>query len=133
MASKIEPGVATPPEIDSKVAHAATSSTKSSDDGLPTYVEGSPESRELFLASFSAEENHRIMRKVDRKFLLIIGMMYILKNIDYQNAALAKVLQVGQPRNIMTELKMTAEEYNWVQSIYFVCYYLFKSFHPSND
>ena len=47
-------------------------------------------------------------------------MMYLIKNIDYQNAANAKVLQVGQPSNIMEELKMTTEEYNWVQSIYFV-------------
>jgi hypothetical protein len=31
-----------------------------------------------------------------------------------------KVLQVGQPRNILKELDMTADEYNWVQSIYFV-------------
>lgn len=44
--------------------------------------DGSAENREAFLASFTAEENHRIMRKVDRKFLLIIGMMYILKNVS---------------------------------------------------
>ena len=42
--------------------------------------------------------------------------------IDYQNAASAKVLQVGQPSNIMVELDMTANQYNWVQSIYFVSF-----------
>jgi hypothetical protein len=47
-------------------------------------------------------------------------MLMHLSKIDYQNAAYAKVLQVGQPRNIMVELNMTPEEYNWVQSIYFV-------------
>jgi MFS family permease len=31
-----------------------------------------------------------------------------------------KVLQVGEDRNILTELNMTSNEYNWVQSIYFV-------------
>jgi hypothetical protein len=46
--------------------------------------------------------------------------MLIGVQIDYQNAAYAKVLQVGQPRNIMVELDMTPEQYNWVQSIYFV-------------
>jgi hypothetical protein len=40
--------------------------------------------------------------------------------IDYQNAASAKVLQVGQKSNILVELHMTADQYNWVQSIYFV-------------
>ena len=76
--------------------------------------------RETFLASFDAEEDKRIMRKVDRRFLLLIGLAYMIKNIDYTNAANVKVLQVGQPRNILKELKMNADEYNWVQSIYFV-------------
>lgn len=76
--------------------------------------------RETFLASFDAEEDKRIMRKVDRRFLLLIGLAYMIKNIDYTNAANVKVLQVGESRNILKELKMTADEYNWVQSIYFV-------------
>lgn len=76
--------------------------------------------RNAVLSSFSAEEDKAVMRKVDRRFLLLIGLMYMLKNIDYTNAATVKVLQVGQSRNILKQLHMTADEYNWVQSIYFV-------------
>lgn len=76
--------------------------------------------RAAFLSTFSAEEDRRIMRKVDKRFLLLIGLMYMLKNVDYTNAATVKVLQVGEPRNVLTELNMTPDEYNWVQSIYFV-------------
>lgn len=36
------------------------------------------------------------------------------------NAANVKVLQVGQSSNVLNELNMTANQYNWVQSIYFV-------------
>ncbi|KAK7900059.1 hypothetical protein LTR67_003805 [Exophiala xenobiotica] len=86
--------------------------------------------RNTFLSSFSAEEDKAIMRKVDRRFLLLIGLMYMLKNVDYTNAATVKVLQVGQPRNILKELDMTADEYNWVQSIYFISYIVFEV--PSN-
>ncbi|KAK0822220.1 hypothetical protein LTR73_009370 [Friedmanniomyces endolithicus] len=60
------------------------------------------------------------MRKVDRRFLLLIGILYMTKNIDYQNAANVKVVQVDTPDNILTELGMTTDQYNWVQSIYFV-------------
>lgn len=74
------------------------------------------EDREQFLASFTAEEHDQIIRKVDRRFLLLIGLMYMLKNIDYMNAAVVKVLQVGEPRNILTELDMTSDQYNWVSS-----------------
>lgn len=43
-----------------------------------------------------------------------------ISQIDYTNAASVKVLQVGKPSNILTQLGMTADQYNWVQSIYFV-------------
>jgi hypothetical protein len=84
MAGKVEFEAANEPGVDAKAVAAASSSEDGSDAGLPTYAleDGSSASREAFLASFSAEENHRIMRKVDRKFLFIIGMMYILKNVS---------------------------------------------------
>ena len=43
-----------------------------------------------------------------------------IDQIDYQNAASVKVLQVGKPTNVLKQLHMTADQYNWVQSIYFV-------------
>lgn len=35
-----------------------------------------------FLASFTHEESKAIIRKVDRRFLLIIGLMYVIKNVS---------------------------------------------------
>ncbi|GAB1195499.1 hypothetical protein APSETT444_004758 [Aspergillus pseudonomiae] len=78
------------------------------------------ERRKALLQSFTSEEDKRIRRKIDRRFLFLIGMMYIIKTIDYTNAASVKVLQVGEDRNVLNELMMTSDEYNWVQSIYFV-------------
>ena len=49
-----------------------------------------------------------------------MALMYIVKQIDYINAASVKVLQVGQPTNIMKQLHMTADDYNWLQTLYFV-------------
>lgn len=73
-----------------------------------------------FLATFTPQDDKDIMRKVDKRFLLLIGILYMTKNVDYLNASVVKVLQVGEDRNILTELNMTSNEYNWVQSIYFV-------------
>lgn len=36
-----------------------------------------------FLASFSPEEDKAIRRKVDRRFLWLIGLMYIIKNVRH--------------------------------------------------
>lgn len=76
--------------------------------------------RREFLSRFTAEDDRLIMRKVDWRFLPLTGFMYLIKQIDYTNAASIKVLQVGESRNVMTELGMTADQYNWVQTIYFV-------------
>jgi hypothetical protein len=37
--------------------------------------------RRAFLSSFSPEEDKAIRRKVDWKFLWLIGLMYIIKNV----------------------------------------------------
>ncbi|KAJ9302127.1 hypothetical protein DTO271G3_993 [Paecilomyces variotii] len=83
-----------------------------------------------FLSSFTAEEEKIIMKKVDARFLLLTGIMYMIKTIDYTNASSIKVLQVGSDRNILNELHMTADQYNWIQSIYFISYIIFEA--PSN-
>ncbi|KAK3621208.1 hypothetical protein LTR56_022918 [Elasticomyces elasticus] len=112
---------------DEKPGHGATVTDheSSSSTAEPQNVEEAG-SREAFLASFSKADDKRIMRKVDKRFLLLIGILYMTKNIDYQNAASVKVLQVGQPRNILKELNMTSDQYNWVQSIYFISYIIFE-------
>jgi hypothetical protein len=106
---------------DEKVSNepAIEAADSTSSRSLPETVNDAG-SREAFLASFSPADDKAVMKKVDRRFLLLIGILYLTKTIDYTNAANVKVLQVGQPRNILKELHMTADQYNWVQSLYFV-------------
>jgi hypothetical protein len=40
------------------------------------------EDRKAFLSSFSPEEDKAIRRKVDMRFLWLIGLMYIIKNVS---------------------------------------------------
>lgn len=40
-----------------------------------------PEAKARFLATFDAVEEKRIMRKVDRHFFLLIGLMYMIKSV----------------------------------------------------
>lgn len=87
--------------------------SEADDDSRETY-------RRNFLSGFTAKDDRRIMRKVDLRFLPLMGFMYLVKQIDYTNAASIKVLQVGQPSNVLTELGMSADQYNWIQTVYFV-------------
>jgi hypothetical protein len=61
--------------------------------------------------------------------------MFLLKNMDYQNvscdscpedetddsqAANARIMNKGTDQNILTQLHMTANEYNFVSTVYYV-------------
>ncbi|KAL4869939.1 major facilitator superfamily domain-containing protein [Aspergillus spectabilis] len=80
--------------------------------------------RVAFLDTFTPQEQKKIICKVDRRILVIIGVIYLVKQnaassylyIGANNAASVKVLAVDKPTNFMTQLKMTADQYNWVQS-----------------
>jgi hypothetical protein len=40
-----------------------------------------PAAREAFLSEFSAKESNAIMSKVDRRFFILIGLMFLVKNV----------------------------------------------------
>lgn len=39
-------------------------------------------SKAAFLASFTPQDDKNVMRKVDRRFLLLIGILYMTKNVS---------------------------------------------------
>ena len=41
-----------------------------------------PEARAAFLSTFSAEEEKAIMRKVELRFSVLIGLMYMIKQVS---------------------------------------------------
>jgi hypothetical protein len=51
------------------------------DASSPAQTSTEPESKQAFLPSFTQAENKAIMRKVDRRFLLLIGILYMTKNV----------------------------------------------------
>ncbi|CAG9992996.1 unnamed protein product, partial [Clonostachys byssicola] len=78
------------------------------------------EYRREFLSSFTPEEERKIMRKVDFHIVLLVGLIYSIKQIDTNNVALVKVMAIGKPTNILNELGITADQYAWVQTAYYV-------------
>lgn len=42
-----------------------------------------PEAKAAFLATFSAAEEKKIMRKVDKAFILLTGIMFLIKQAGY--------------------------------------------------
>ncbi|KAJ0306612.1 hypothetical protein COL516b_004405 [Colletotrichum fioriniae] len=69
-------------------------------------------------ALLSAEEEKKLLRRVDFRLMILCAVIFMIKNVDSNNVANARIMNKGTPRNIMTQLKMTADDYNWVSTIY---------------
>ncbi|CAH0058411.1 unnamed protein product [Clonostachys solani] len=68
----------------------------------------------------SYEEEKKLLRRVDIRLMILCAIIFMIKNVDANNAAHARIMNRGTDRNILTQLKMTSDDYNWVSTIYFV-------------
>ena len=53
--------------------------------GDVVHLRDDPEAKAAFLATFTAEDEARIMRKVDMRFVFLAGVMYLIKQVDQSN------------------------------------------------
>jgi hypothetical protein len=70
----------------------------------------------------TVDEEKKLIRKIDLRLMTLCSIMFLLKNIDADNVSNARIMNRGQPSNIMTELGMTSNEYNLVTTMYYVSY-----------
>lgn len=50
----------------------------------------------------------------------LMSLIYLLKNLDAANAANARIMDKGTDRNILTQLCMTSNDFNFVTTLYYV-------------
>ncbi|KAJ0110217.1 hypothetical protein J7T55_000649 [Diaporthe amygdali] len=81
-------------------------------------------------ASLTAEEERKLMRKVDLRIMTLCSLLFLFKNIDSDNISNARIMNRGTDRNIMTQLGLTSDEYNLLTVFYYVPYILGEA--PSN-
>jgi hypothetical protein len=68
----------------------------------------------------TVHEEKMLLRKIDLRLMALCSIMFLLKNIDADNVSNARIMNKGQPSNIMKELNMTSNEYNLVTTMYYV-------------
>ncbi|EOO01168.1 putative vitamin h protein [Phaeoacremonium minimum UCRPA7] len=74
-----EAAEATRKQAEVKVSRAAT-----------VLLRDDPEARAAFLSTFTAEEEKSIMRKVELRFSVLIGLMYMIKQVRQNQFPFAK-------------------------------------------
>ncbi|KAF3766671.1 MFS general substrate transporter, partial [Cryphonectria parasitica EP155] len=71
-------------------------------------------------ATLSAEEEKKLLRRIDWHLLPLLSIMYMVKTIDAANVSNARIMDEGTSHNILTELHMTSNQYNFVTLAYYI-------------
>lgn len=71
-------------------------------------------------ASLTAEEERKLMRRVDLRIMTLCSLLFLFKNIDSDNISNARIMNRGTDMNIMTQLGLTSDEYNLLTVFYYV-------------
>lgn len=70
--------------------------------------DGTDDGRKAFLASFTAREDQAIMRKVDMRFLWLIGITYLIKNskalLSQESSLLVSASMLNIPHDARSRL-----------------------------
>ncbi|KAF2635945.1 MFS general substrate transporter [Massarina eburnea CBS 473.64] len=82
-------------------------------------IDGYDDERMRARTLLTAEEEKKLMRRVDWRLMTLCSVMFLLKNIDADNVSNARIMNKGTKNNIMTQLGMTSNEYNLVTSLYY--------------
>lgn len=73
-------------KIDKVLQDGTDSIGTPTEEPAPTFLhDGSYRGKQAFLASFTPSEDGEIMRKVDMRFLWLIGITYLIKNSTIPN------------------------------------------------
>ena len=108
-------------EIHNGELHYVLRGQEVTDDSLSTdSIEGYEAEQMRARALLTYEEEKKLLRRVDWHLMPLLSICFLLKNIDYSNVSNAKIMNSGTHRNILKQLDMTANEFNFVSTIYFV-------------
>ncbi|KAJ4376112.1 hypothetical protein N0V83_001393 [Neocucurbitaria cava] len=110
--------------------HYARRGSLANDQAVDSQIEGYDAERMRARTLLTAEEEKKLLRKVDWHLMTLCSIMFLLKNIDADNVSNARIMNTGTPRNIMTQLAMSSDQYNLVTTMYYVPYIIAEA--PSN-
>lgn len=66
------------------------------------------------------EEEKKLLHRIDWHIMPLCAIAFLLKNIDSTNVSTVKIMNTGTHQNILKQLGMSSDEYNFVSTIYYV-------------
>ena len=72
----------------------------------------------------TAEEEKKLLRRIDWHIMPLCSLMFMLKNMDYDNISNARIMNLGTDQNIMTQLGLSSNAYALLAVLYYVSTWL---------
>jgi hypothetical protein len=109
------------PEVSNGQLHYVRRGQEVTDDATSTdSIEGYEAEQMRGRALLTYEEEKTLLRRVDWHLMPLLSIAFLLKNVDYSNVSNVKIMNTGTHQNILKQLGMTANEFNFVSTIYYV-------------
>ncbi|KAI0186088.1 major facilitator superfamily domain-containing protein [Xylaria flabelliformis] len=70
--------------------------------------------------ALTAEEEKKLLRRIDWHLMPLCSLIFLFKNLDVDNVANARIMNRGTPQNIITQLNLTSDEFALVTVLYYV-------------
>ncbi|ORY35300.1 MFS general substrate transporter [Naematelia encephala] len=80
--------------------------------------------------NFTYKETQKLLRRVDLHLIPLLMLAYLLKNVDGNILSYMKVMNSGQPTNVLKQLHMTANDWSYLSTVATVPFLVFDI--PSN-
>ncbi|ODQ58556.1 hypothetical protein WICANDRAFT_84355 [Wickerhamomyces anomalus NRRL Y-366-8] len=71
-------------------------------------------------------EERKLLRRVDLRLMPLLILLYLCKNLDVNNISYVTTMNKGTHHNVLTELKMTKDDWSWTSTIYFIPFVIFE-------
>ncbi|KAK9416442.1 putative Major facilitator superfamily (MFS) profile domain-containing protein [Seiridium unicorne] len=115
--------------------------------GSDSETDEAEEARRAALVALTPEEEKKLLRRIDWHLMPLCSLIFMFKNLDVDNVSAhekslfviclleeqvsnARIMNRGTSQNIMTQLAMTADDYNLVTVMYYIPYIVGEA--PSN-
>ncbi|KAI1148294.1 major facilitator superfamily domain-containing protein [Nemania diffusa] len=81
-------------------------------------------------AALTAEEEKKLIRRIDWHLMPLCSLIFLFKNLDVDNVSNARIMNRGTPQNILTQLNLTSDEFALITVLYYIPYIVGEA--PSN-
>ncbi|KAI0197597.1 pantothenate transporter [Astrocystis sublimbata] len=93
-------------------------------------IQGFDAERMQARTALTAEEEKKLIRRIDWHLMPLCSLMFLFKNLDVDNVSNARIMNRGTSMNIITQLGMTSDEFALVTVLYYIPYIIGEA--PSN-